>query len=284
METVSTDINAGMDRLIFQVLVGAVRDLRSLKDTKNLINEDGGINMEAVRKLSPERRGEFLSAAGWVVSFVPLTNMALPREVIHLSRRVLNAEKQSPYYPELFAAAFAGQAWKARDLQGDIGKQQRCIRCGRPATWIPVLPAQENMPAELAWRMGRPENHIPVCVNCREMLFRGNGHSESSRRKKIDLAWYLWGPRFEAFWAWYKGCAENNLPQDWDVFEFPLWPEDFGGKTWETGSGRYCHSAPRGPKGIVRTARHRQALKRGLVVSKSVSNQDTPSPFDVRYS
>jgi hypothetical protein len=91
--TGGTDINAGLDRLLFSVLRGAVRDMRSLKDTSRLFSSDGSIDYDALQRLSPERRGEFISAAGWVVGFVPATTTSIPRGVVKLSRKVIEVER-----------------------------------------------------------------------------------------------------------------------------------------------------------------------------------------------
>jgi hypothetical protein len=259
----ATDVNASLERLLSSVLRGAFQDMRSFKDTKRLFNPDGSINYEELQKLTPERRGEFLSAAGFVVGYVPVTNI-IPREVVKLSRKVINAEKRSPYYLELFAAAVAGESWRSEEMEGDAGRQ-KCIRCGKNASWLTVLNTPDRMPPELTWRMSRPENYIPICGMCRQKLLRGDDDGGVKvRSRKIDLAWALWGNRFEAYWNWYRAYENNNLPRDWDVIEYPLWPKEYGGDTWETGSGHVLDCAPRGPRGILRSKIHRDALMRGL--------------------
>jgi hypothetical protein len=265
------DINAGLDRLLFSVLRGAVRDMRSLKDTSRLFSSDGSIDYDALQRLSPERRGEFISAAGWVVGFVPATTTSIPRGLVKLSRKVIEVERQSPFYLELFAAAIAGEPWRSEEMEGDAGRQ-KCIRCGKNSLWLPVLSTPKKMPPELTWRMGRPENHIPVCGTCRQKLFRGDGDGKGCRSRKIDLAWSLWGNRFESYWDWYHAYENNGLPEDWDVIEYPLWPKKYGGNTWETGSGHVRDCAPRGPRGILRSKNHQDALMCGL----DESERDTP--------
>jgi len=269
--TGGTDINAGLDRLLFSVLRGAVRDMRSLKDTSRLFSSDGSIDYDALQRLSPERRGEFISAAGWVVGFVPATTTPIPRGVVKLSRKVIEVERQSPFYLELFAAAIAGEPWRSEEMEGDAGRQ-KCIRCGKNSLWLPVLSTPIKMPPELTWRMGRPENHIPVCGTCRQKLFRGDGDGKGCRSRKVDLAWSLWGNRFESYWDWYRAYENNGLPEDWDVIEYPLWPKEYGGNTWETGSGHVRDCAPRGPRGIFRSKNHQEALMCGL----DESERDTP--------
>jgi len=245
--------------------------MRSLKDTSRLFSSDGSIDYDALQRLSPERRGEFISAAGWVVGFVPATTTSIPRGLVKLSRKVIEVERQSPFYLELFAAAIAGEPWRSEEMEGDAGRQ-KCIRCGKNSLWLPVLSTPKKMPPELTWRMGRPENHIPVCGTCRQKLFRGDGDGKGCRSRKIDLAWSLWGNRFESYWDWYHAYENNGLPEDWDVIEYPLWPKKYGGNTWETGSGHVRDCAPRGPRGILRSKNHQDALMCGL----DESERDTP--------
>ena len=271
-------INAGLDRLLFPVLMGAVRDMRSLKATCSLLSLDGSIDYVALQQLSPERRGEFISAAGWVIGFVLATRLSIPRGVVRLSRKLIEVERQSPFYLELFAAAIAGESWRSEEMEGDAGRQM-CIRCGKKASWLPVLNTPKKMPAELTWRMGRPENHIPMCGACRQKLFQEDGDGKGGRSRKVDLAWSLWGNRFEAYWDWYRAYENNGLPEDWDVIEYPLWPKEYGGNTWETGSGHIRDCAPRGPRGIIRSKNHQDALMRGL----DESEQDTPLFFVLHY-
>jgi hypothetical protein len=245
--------------------------MRSLKDTSRLFSSDGSIDYDALQRLSPERRGEFISAAGWVVGFVPATTTSIPRGVVKLSRKVIEVERQSPFYLELFAAAIAGEPWRSEEMEGDAGRQ-KCIRCGKNSLWLPVLSTPKKMPPELTWRMGRPENHIPVCGACRQKLFREDGDGKGGRSRKVDLAWSLWGNRFESYWDWYHAYENNGLPEDWDVIEYPLWPKEYGGNTWETGSGHVRDCAPRGPRGIIRSKNHQDALMCGL----DESERDTP--------
>jgi hypothetical protein len=269
--TGGTDINDGLDRLLISVLRVAVRDMRSLKATSRLFSPDGSIDYVALQQLSPERRGEFISAAGWVIEFVPATRISIPRGVVRLSRKVIEVERQSPFYLELFAAAIAGEPWRSEEMEGDAGRQ-KCIRCGKNSSWLPVLSTPKNMPPELTWRMCRPENHIPLCGACRQKLFRGDRDGKGCRSRKIDLAWSLWGNRFESYWDWYRAYENNGLPEDWDVIEYPLWPKEYGGNTWETGSGHVRDCAPRGPRGIIRSKNHQDALMCGL----DESERDTP--------
>ena len=82
---------------------------------------------------------------------------------------------------------------------------------------------------------------------------------------RIDLAWGLWGPRFEALWQWHKALLLDRLP-DWDKLAYPLWPREFGGPGWETGSGALDHATPRPPNGVARNEEHDRIFWRALSV------------------
>jgi hypothetical protein len=261
------DVSASLERIAFAVLAGAVKDMRSMKDTRRLYLHDGSIDLDEYRRLSPERRGELLSAAGLVASLAPSLGI-IPEGAVKLSKEVLKAEWDSPYRQELYAAAVAGQAWKAEEMEGETSRIQGCLRCGIRCRWLPVLTLPEDTPAEMTWRLGRPENHIPVCKKCRKDL----GLGKEDKSKDIDLAWSLWAARFEGLWQWYLAEKGDRLPKDWDREEYPLWPKEYGGAAWETGSGHLLHCAPRGPRGIIRTKAHEEAFARVLDDRKG----DTP--------
>jgi hypothetical protein len=55
----------------------------------------------------------------------------------------------------------------------------------------------------------------------------------------------------------------NHLPE-WDPYAFPLWPPEFGGATWESGSSALSHAEPRPPHAITRNEQHMTALRRAL--------------------
>ena len=261
------DVNASFERIAFAVLAGAVQDMRSIKDTRRLRLLDGSLDLDEYRRLSPERRGELLSAAGLVASLAP-TLKIIPEGAIKLSKKVLDAEWDSPYRQELYAAAIAGQAWRPEDMEGDTSRRQGCLRCGAQCGWLPVLLLPADTPTEITWRLSRPENHIPVCRRCRKVLGLGKGN----KSRDIDLAWSLWADRFAGLWQWYLAVQQKRLPENWDKEEYPLWPREYGGTTWETGSGHLLHCAPRGPRGITRTQVHEDAYARAL----DGAGEDTP--------
>jgi hypothetical protein len=95
---------------------------------------------------------------------------------------------------------------------------------------------------------------------------------------QIDLAWGLWGPRFEAFWSWHKAMQDNCLPA-WDQYAYPLWPQEFGGNTWETGSGSLQFAEPRPPQTISRDEDHMSALRRALFSKPFRGRQPGEAPL-----
>ena len=190
---------------------------------------------------------ERLEKAGFLLDFSRAWN--LPSGAMKLSHAVLEAEE--PYLEELVAASVAGVPWRHTFPNA-------CLRCGKPGSWRSILQSSPNAPVEQAWRYQRPENAVPLCHHCTETL-------ELLRRADLqtDLAWGLWGPRFEAFWQWHKASQVGRLP-NWDSCAHPLWPAEFGGQTWETGSGSLQHAEPRPPHGIVRSEQHEAAMRRVL--------------------
>ena len=161
----SFDVDAGLDRILFGILRQAVADMRSLKDLRWLFRPDGTIDVDKLQKIPVERRGELLSAAGFVVGLAPLTGLSVPEGARRLSQSFLDAEDRA-YRAELYAAALAGQPWSSRNLEGDQSDVQGCLRCGRRSHWRTVLVAPPGLPPEVTWRLGRPENHVPLCKQC----------------------------------------------------------------------------------------------------------------------
>lgn len=249
--------------------------MRSLKELRWLFRSDGSIDETKLRRVPVERRGEYLSAAGYVIGFAPALGTDLPPGVKTIAREFLDAEPQE-YRAELYAAAIAGQAWRQEDLGSEDSDTQGCLRCGKNASWRPVVVASSDLAPEVAWRLKRPENHIPFCKDCTR-----TAQLAKRRGLRIDLAWGLWAGRFEALWRWFRAAQDGSLPPDWDRLEYPLWPKEFGGATWETGSGHVSHCRARGPKGIVRLKIHGQAVERALDHRSRPQHpeEDTPLGF-----
>jgi hypothetical protein len=127
----------------------------------------------------------------------------------------------------------------------------------------------------MAWRYERPENAVPLCKRCAYRLLWPRRES-----LRIDLAWGLWGPRFEAFWMWHAAREQVRFLENWDLETHPLWPSCFGGDAWETGSGAKAQADPRPPQGVQRTQVHQAALARALGVRSDLRPQrDTSARF-----
>lgn len=237
------DASLRMDSLLFALLAEAVADIRRIREAHH-----GEVRPEIQRrKFAAWERGQIVSSAGFLLDFSRA--WSLPSGAVKWSRSVLRAE--APYLDELVAASVAGVPWRHEFPNA-------CLRCGKPGSWRPILNPGPNAAVEIAWRYQRPENAIPICHHCTETL-------NLLRREDLqfDLVWGLWGPRFEAFWGWHKAHQENRLPE-WDPYAHPLWPPEFGGQTWETGSGSLQHAAPRLPHAVARKEQHLQALRRAL--------------------
>ncbi len=246
------------DSLLFALLAEAVADIRRIREA-----HPGDVKPEIQRsKFEPWERGQMVSSAGFLLDFSRA--WSLPEGAVKLSRSVLRAEE--PYLDELVAASVAGIPWRHEF-------PNHCIRCGKPGSWRPILSPAADAPAEIAWRYQRPENAVPICHHCTETLGLLRDFS-----MQIDMAWGLWGPRFEAFWRWHKALEENSLP-DWDPYAYPLWPRAFGGDTWETGSGALKQAEPRPPRDVARNEQHLSALRRALYSKRFRGRQPGEAPL-----
>jgi hypothetical protein len=250
--------NAHIDGLLFALISEAVADMRRIREVHR-----GKIKPETQRrKFEAWERGRIVSSAGFLLDFS--SDWKLPEGAVKLSRSILQVEK--PYLDELVAASIAGIPWRQEF-------PSHCMRCGKPASWHPVLDPPEDAPIEILWRYQRPENAVPICHHCTETL---NFLLNESLR--LDLVWGLWGPRFEAFWQWHRAVKNNHLP-DWDCHAFPLWPHQYGGQEWETGSGALTHAIPRPPGDIRRNEQHMTALRRALYSKPFRGRQPGEAPL-----
>ena len=242
-QTGALDASVCMDSLLFALLAEAVADIRRIREAHS------GMVRPAVqrRKFEVWERGQIVSSAGFLLDFSHAWN--LPVGAVRLSHAVLAAEE--PYLEELVAASLAGVPWRHNFPNA-------CLRCGKPGSWRSILQPNPRAPVEHTWRYQRPENAVPLCHHCTETL-------ELLRRADLqhDLAWGLWGARFEALWQWHTSFQAKHLP-DWDTCAHPLWPPEFGGDTWESGSGALKDAEPHPPHGIVRNEVQLQALRRAL--------------------
>jgi|GEM_PF-1962375 len=251
-----------LDNMLFQSLYDACDEMRRLRDSPTLCRNGRVIDRKALReKLSPWQRGQFVNSAGTIQELSMGGKWQIPSAAVEMSEKVLRAEEA--YLDELQAAAVAGSPWigtfrKERGHERD----EECMRCGDlKSSWRFILKAPPNMPVEMSWRLSRPENAVPLCRRCAEVVkFR---EKEDIR---FDLAWGLWSSRFEALHRWYLAVQYNWLPKNWDKTDYPLWPKELGGSTWKEGSGSFVYSTPRPAKGVLRQQVHYAALNRAMGV------------------
>lgn len=245
-----TDSSISIHLMIYQLFADSLCDLRRVKD--NCLTQDGTINYEKLKqKYAPWDRGQIYASAGFVLDYSAHSNWSLPRSVIPLSRDVLRCEQE---YADEILAAMSGAipSWR-------LTLRAVCIGCSRGGTWRSVLSIPPDMPPEVSWRLLRPENHLPLCKYCAR---RYDVHRKPHIR--LELARAFWGARFSALEFWYE-CARGlngGLPEDWNKGTDPLWPDTFGGDTWETGSGASEHTLPAWPKDVHRTPEQIEYLKR----------------------
>jgi len=256
-----------IDRLIFALIADALADLRRVHEAHG---RKGRVQAEVLQqRFDAWERGQMINSAGFLLDFVD--SVDLPENAVRLSRQLLDLEQTGGHLAELTAASIAGMPWK-NDLP------RVCLRCGGACTWRPVLAPPDDLPSEMSWRCGRPENHVPLCNRCAYRI----GWREADVRRILAVG--LWGRRWDAFLRWYTAAADGSLPlDDWDREIDPLWPAPFGGDRWETGSGALGCADPRLPTGVERTREEQIALSQTLRRGSSRRWQVAPSPFLVAY-
>jgi hypothetical protein len=241
-----------LDGVLFRSLADSVDLMRHLVKSSTIC-QDGQINPEALHAHIPAwERGQIVNSAAYIKEMNIDGKWAIPRGAIDISNQILAAE--AAYQDELEAASLAGIPWQ----ETFNPRQKQCMRCGGKSSWRFVLKPPPNMPQEMAWRLARPENAVPICRRCAEAVKIGNDEI------RYDLAWGLWAGRFEALHRWYIAVQENNLPKNWNKADYPLWPKQFGGQTWGEGSGSFICCEPRSARGIKRRQVHFAALNRAM--------------------
>jgi len=233
--------------LIFALFADALADLRRVK---SICMRAGEVDADMLKsRFAAWERGKILGSAGFVVDYSGSVTWRIPQGAIELSHEILYIE--SDYHDELLAASIAGLPWQ-RELSN------KCLRCGRGGSWRPVLPIPPGMPVEISWRLERPENAVPLCHDCVDII-----RFSFEQDVRHDLVWGLWGARFDALERWYLAAqhrAGYGLPKDWSREDYPLWPREFGGRDWAGGSGEARLCAPREPGSVRRTAKQQRIL------------------------
>ncbi len=281
-----------VERLLLALFVGALTDLRSVRDRQ--VYQRGNLDIDALRSEYPAwRRGRIFTAAALINDLAGMATWEIPREALKMSSQIVMNEFS--YVAELFSASVAGSPWKT-DEEFNSGEVKRCLKCGKRAcSWHFVLKPFPDMPPETMWRLERPENAVPICGLCAYEL--GFCKDEAVR---TDLAWGLWGPRFSALLNWYKALQTRALPAGWEREAYPLWPSEYGGKTWGEGSGAFevCDPIPftgvsadkkdrytfqvinqqANTPGICRSEEHLQALRRVLSTKGGKPRYSETSP------
>jgi len=248
-----------VNEMMFQLLLGAVDDIRRFRSSRT-VYRNGKIDQGSLRKHIPVwERGKLVNSAAYITSEMVMDGKwSVPSGAVAISRQILKAE--ADYIEELQAASAAGMPWR-----GTFPKQlEACVRCGENASWRFALKVPEGMPEEYAWRLSRPENAVPLCRRCECVV-----KFKKQEGTRYDLVWGLWGPRFEALHRWYLAVMNNNLPESWSREDYPLWPEEYGGRSWREGSGSYVYCSPRPPRDIARSAAHFAALNRALGMARA---------------
>jgi hypothetical protein len=237
--------------LVFALFADALADLRRVKSVC-IVN--GEVNPHSLKnKFAPWERGKIVGSAGFVVDYTSSVTWRIPNGAIELSHEILQIEKD--YHDELVAASAAGVPWQ-REISN------KCIRCAKGGSWRFVLPILAEMAPEISWRLERPENAVPLCHDCVETT-----KFVADQQIRMEFVWALWGARFDALERWYKAVQNLDgyrLPRDWSREQYPLWPKEFGGADWASGSGAIKYCGPRDPQNVRRTPKQQKILVKML--------------------
>jgi hypothetical protein len=237
--------------LVFALFADALADLRRVKSVCIVNGEVDPAKLKT--RFAPWERGKIVGSAGFVIDYSDSVTWRIPAGAIELSHQALQIEKD--YHDELLAASAAGLPWQAEF-------PNKCMRCGKGGSWRFALPIPPGMPVEISWRLERPENAVLLCHNCVETT-----RFSIDEHVRRDLAWALWGARFDALERWYMAARNLNgcrLPKDWSRESYPLWPKEFGGTDWASGSGATKHCVLRDPKNVRRTPKQQKTLTKIL--------------------
>jgi hypothetical protein len=245
-----------IDAILFQMLVDSVDEIYQLHESPTICQDGRVIPGALQQRIQPWQRGQIVNSASFIRELNLHSKWSIPRGAVNVSQQILSDE--AVYLDELQAASLAGIPW-----QGTFdARLETCVRCGKKATWRFVLNPTPKMPVEIAWRLARPENAVPICHKCVHITkFNQNEHI------RFDLAWGLWAARFEALHRWYMAVQCDQLPKGWAKEEYPLWPKEYGGPSWQDGSGALIHCLPRPPRGVKRSQVYFSALNRAMGVS-----------------
>lgn len=256
-----TDSSVSVTHMLFAMFAEALSDLRSVKST--CMNEKGLLDPKRlVEHYEPWERGQILASAGFVLDFSPDSNWTLPRGVIPLSADLVKCENQ--YADDLLAASQgAVPSWRTN-------LKAQCLGCAGGGSWRSILPTDPSLPAELSWRLLRPENNIPLCNRCAARF-----KVAKKANIRYELGSSFWGARFEALEKWYQAVlgGNHNLPRDWNKGTHPLWPAAYGGNTWEAGSGALMYIEPLWPFNVERAPDQIKFLKHTGVYDNIYSYQ-----------
>jgi hypothetical protein len=237
--------------LVFALFADALADLRRVKSLCLIKGEVDPAKLKS--RFAPWERGKIVGSAGFVVDYSESVTWRIPAGAVELSHQILYIEKDDQ--DELLAASAAGGPWQ-KELSN------KCIRCSKGGSWRFALPVPAGMRVEISWRLERPENAVPLCHDCVETVkFALDEHI------RHDLASALWGARFDALERWYLAVRNMDgyaLPKDWSREQFPLWPKEFGGQDWASGSGAAKHCVLRDPKNVRRSQKQQKTLEKLL--------------------
>jgi hypothetical protein len=183
------------------------------------------------RGVDAYQRGLLLSSAAFLMDVRDQITIELPPTAVRLADYILRAECR--YADEILAASVAGTPWMPPHQIGD------CFRCKITKGTFRQVIVDQSIPEESAWRLLRPENHVCLCQNCAKVMRYSMGE-----KTHLAAAYLFWGVRFRALQRWHQAYCSGTLPVDWDRENFPLWPREYAGNTWESGSGALENCAP----------------------------------------
>ena len=204
---------------------------------------------ECFHQATFDERVEMVDAAGFLID-TAINVMDIPRAFWEAARRIWQTCMPEDRLEYLLAAEYGRASW--------LKEMETCCMCGeRKGRWHRVILHEPVRAAE--WRYRRPENHVPLCRHCAYVV---RWYVRPDVRYRA--AYIMWNARFRALLKWHRAYRAGTLPAAWDRITYPLWPPEFGGETWEAGSGHVDHARPRCPSLDDEARRELLALRKAF--------------------
>ena len=173
--------------ILLCLLADAVDLMRYVAESSTLC-VDGAIKPGSLQARLPAwKPGQILNSAACIREMCVDGKWSITRWAVNISMQILKAEAAN--LEELAAMSLGGIPW-----QGTFDNWlETCVRCGKLAIWRFVMKPPPKMSVEIARRLARPENAVPICHKSVQIT-----KINQIEHIRFDLAWGLWAARFKA--------------------------------------------------------------------------------------